>query len=164
MSDGIGSGCYGNWRQLATNSYLHLQTISNDTCLCFLGFLKSHFLKQEIRFFMQQKKKRIIIFNYIHTNINQNTTYYSFYSLQYYETYKHDMLKEYRTTPNILNCNMLPSYTMKPTQWLRKMGIFVLAFFINKLKNKMSQFFIPLSDKIHFTGISTCGIKVKSQD
>ena len=45
MSDGIGSGCYGNWRQLATNSYLHLQTISNDTCLCFLGFLKSHFLK-----------------------------------------------------------------------------------------------------------------------
>ena len=45
MNDGIGSGCYGNWRQLATNSYLHLQTISNDTCLFFLGFLKSHFLK-----------------------------------------------------------------------------------------------------------------------
>ena len=45
MNDGIGSGCYGNWRQLATNSYLHLQTISNDTCSFFLGFLKSHFLK-----------------------------------------------------------------------------------------------------------------------
>ena len=45
MNDGIGSGCYGNWRQLATNSYLHLQTISNDTCLFFLGFLKSHILK-----------------------------------------------------------------------------------------------------------------------
>ena len=103
MNDGIGSGCYGNWRQLATNSYLHLQTISNDTCLFFVGFLKSHFLKQEIRFFMQQKKKRLIIFNYIYTNSIPyvHTTYYSFYGLQYYEIYKHDISKEYMTTQNI---------------------------------------------------------------
>ena len=43
-----------------------------------------------------------------------------------------------------------------------KMGIFVFAFFINQKYLKMSQFFIPLSDNIRFTGISICGIKVKS--
>lgn len=100
MNDGIGYSCYGNWRQIATNSYLHLQTISNDTCLFFLGFLKSHFPKQEIIFFMQQKKKRLIIFNYIYTNVIPYkhiyilVVYYSLCSSQYYETYEYDMLQE----------------------------------------------------------------------